>query len=91
VRNAIIVYNDQQRGEGNYMATKNHDQVRGVDPALRQRVLDGMAIASDALDAAVADPSDSNLDELHEATDKLMRALGRVLIEIELQRSLPEP
>jgi hypothetical protein len=73
------------------MATKNDDHVRGIDPALRQRVIDGMSIVSDTLDAAVTNPSDSNLDELHESTDKLMRALGRVLIEIELQRSLPEP
>ena len=73
------------------MATKNDDHGQGIDPTLRQRVLDGMSIVSDALDAAVANPSDSNLDELHESTDKLMRALGRVLIEIELQRSLPEP
>jgi hypothetical protein len=73
------------------MAAKNDDHGRGIDPSLRQRVLDGMSIVSDALDAAVANPSDSNLDELHESTDKLMRALGRVLIEIELQRSLPEP
>ena len=72
------------------MATKNDDHVRGIDPALRQRVIDGMSIVSDTLDAAVTNPSDSNLDELHESTDKLMRALGRVLIEIELQRSLPE-
>jgi hypothetical protein len=73
------------------MATTNDDYGRGIDPALRQRVIDGMSIVSDTLDAAVANPSDGNLDELHEATDKLMRALGRVLIEIELQRSLPEP
>jgi hypothetical protein len=74
------------------MATKNDDHDgRGINPSLRQRVIDGMSVVSDALDAAVANPSDSNLDELHEATDKLMRALGRVLIEIELQRSLPEP
>ena len=73
------------------MATTNDDYGRGIDPALRQRVIDGMSIVSDALDAAVANPSDSNLDALHESTDKLMRALGRVLIEIELQRSLPEP
>jgi hypothetical protein len=57
------------------MASKNDENVRGVDQALRQRVMDGMSIVSD--------------DELHESTDKLMRALGRVLIEIGLQRSLP--
>ena len=73
------------------MAKKDDDHVRGIDPTLRQRVSDGMSVVSDALDAAAADPTDSNLDELHEATDKLMRALGRVLIEIGLQRSLPQP
>jgi hypothetical protein len=50
-----------------------------------------MSLVSLALDAAVLNPSNSKLDELHELTDNLMRALGRVLIEIELQRSLPEP
>lgn len=73
------------------MATKNNIRWRGFDPTLRQRVLDGMSIVSDAIDTAVANPINSKLDELQEATDKLMRALGRVLIEIELQRSLPEP
>jgi hypothetical protein len=71
------------------MASKNDENVRGVDQALRQRVMDGMSIVSDALEATTSDPSDKNLDELHESTDKLMRALGRVLIEIGLQRSLP--
>jgi hypothetical protein len=71
------------------MASKNDENVRGVDQALRQRVMDGMSIVSDTLEAAINNPSDKNLDELHESTDKLMRALGRVLIEIGLQRSLP--
>lgn len=63
--------------------------VRGIDPALRERVIDGMSIVSDALDAAAANPCDRNLDELRESTDKLMRALARVLMEVELQRGLP--
>jgi hypothetical protein len=71
------------------MAKKNDENVRGIDQELRQRVMDGMSIVSDALEAVVNNPSDSNLDELHESTDKLMRALGRVLIEIGLQRNLP--
>jgi hypothetical protein len=77
--------------EENHVPTRDDDHVRGIDPALRQRVIDGMSIVSDTLDAALANPIDSNLDDLHQSTDKLMRALGRVLIEIELQRSLPEP
>ena len=39
------------------------------------------------LDAAVADPTNENLEELRASTDKLMRALGRILIEIARQQS----
>jgi hypothetical protein len=94
VRNAIRRFNPEtrlngERGEEDHVATRNDDDVRGIDPALRQRVIDGMSVVTDALEATVANPSDSNLDELHESTDRLMRALGRVLIEVELQRKLP--
>jgi hypothetical protein len=41
----------------------------------------------DALDFALANPTDEALEKLRDAADKLMRALGRVLIEIERQRS----
>jgi hypothetical protein len=61
----------------------------GVDQALRDRVMEQIAIVQDALDAAVANPTDSALNELSEATDKLMRALARVLLEVERQRSSP--
>jgi hypothetical protein len=61
----------------------------GVDQALRDRVMEQIAVVQDALDAAVANPTDSALNELSEATDKLMRALARVLLEIERQRSSP--
>jgi hypothetical protein len=61
----------------------------GVDQALRDRVIEQIAIVQDALDAAVANPTDAALNELFEATDKLMRALARVLLEIERQRSSP--
>jgi hypothetical protein len=60
---------------------------RGIDPDLRDRVRDEIPTLEDALEAAVADPTDENLDQLREAADKLMRALGRVLIEIARQRS----
>jgi hypothetical protein len=59
----------------------------GVDQALRDRVNEQIAIVQDALDAAVANPTDSALNELSEATDKLIRALARVLLEVERQRS----
>jgi hypothetical protein len=44
---------------------------------------------TDAVEAAVANPTDDNLDKLREATDKLVRALSRVLIEVERQRNAP--
>jgi hypothetical protein len=59
----------------------------GVDQALRDRVNEQIAIVQDALDAAVANPTYSALKELSEATDKLIRALARVLLEVERQRS----
>jgi hypothetical protein len=68
---------------------KNSDPLGG-DPTLRRRVTEQMPIVTDALDAAIASPTDHNLEKLHEETDKLMRALGRVLIEIERLRNMPE-
>jgi hypothetical protein len=62
---------------------------RGIDPALRDRVMEQIPIVTDALDAAISNPSDDALDDLREAVDNLMRALGRVLIELERQRSAP--
>ncbi len=61
----------------------------GVDPALRDRVMEQIPIVTDAIEAAIANPTDDNLDELREATEKLMRALARVLIEVERQRNAP--
>jgi hypothetical protein len=61
-----------------------------VDPALRERIMEQIPRVTDALDAAVAKPTDDALEKLREETDKLMRALGRVLIEVERQRSAPK-
>jgi len=69
------------------VAGNGDDGPRGIDRGLRERVIEQITIVSDALDAAVANPTDNTLDELREAADNLMRALGRVLIEIERQRS----
>lgn len=68
------------------MSLEKDNGSRGVDPTLRDRVMERIPVLEDALDATVANPSDENLDQLREATDELMRALGRVLIEIERQR-----
>jgi hypothetical protein len=61
----------------------------GIDPTLRDRVTENIRAVTDALEAAVANPDDDTLDELRKATSELMRALGRVLIEIERQRTAP--
>ncbi len=62
------------------------DDSGGIDPSLRERVIEAIGRATDALEAASANPSDEALDELHQAADNLMRALGRVILEIERQR-----
>jgi hypothetical protein len=67
----------------------NSNDPHGIDPMVRDRVMEQIPVVTDALDAAIANPTDDHLDELHEATDKLMRALGRVLLEVERQRSAP--
>jgi hypothetical protein len=72
------------------VAVGNGSGPRGIDPMVRDRIMEQIPVVTDALDAAMANPTDDVLDELREATDKLMRALGRVLLEVERQRSAPE-
>ena len=42
-----------------------------------------METFTEALEAATANPTPEALDKLREAADHLMRATGRVLIEVE--------
>jgi len=72
--------------EGMTVASTGDDDQRDIDPSLHERVIEQIGAVTDALDAATADPTDETLDELHDAADKLMRALGRVLIETARQR-----
>jgi hypothetical protein len=58
---------------------------RGIAPDLRDRVMESIPILTDALAAATSNPTETALDALRAAADELMRALGRVLIEIERQ------
>ena len=58
----------------------------GLTPNLRDRVVEGMAVFAEALDAATANPTSDALDKLRDAADQLMRATGRVLIELERMR-----
>jgi hypothetical protein len=72
------------------VARNGDDDPPRIDPDLRERVIEQISMVTDALDAAFAKPTNDALDELAEAADSLMRALGRVLIEIGRQRSTPQ-
>jgi hypothetical protein len=63
----------------------NH-KMGGLSPNLRDRVAEEMAVFTEALDAAMANPTSDALDKLRDAADQLMRATGRVLIELERMR-----
>ncbi len=53
-----------------------------LEDALLDRINRTIVELKRALDAAVAQPAAQNLDQLREATDHLMRASARVLIEL---------
>lgn len=53
------------------------------DDSLRDRVDRAIANFKHSLDAVIAQPTARNLDQLREATDRLLRASARVLIELE--------
>lgn len=57
------------------------DDASGLDQSLRERVAQQIEAFEKALDEAMVTPSVEALDELSEASDQLMRATGRVLIE----------
>lgn len=61
-------------------------EARGIDQDLRERVAKETAIFNDALDAAMQNPASEALDKLAQAADRLMRAVGRVLIEAKRLR-----
>lgn len=53
-----------------------------LDEALRNRVEHAMRELKRTLDAALARPTTDNLHQLRDATDGIMRASARVLIEL---------
>lgn len=73
------------KGEGN----EGRHNVQGVDQKLRERLANEIAIFNDALDAAVQSPTAKSLDALAQAADRLMRAVGRVLIEAKRGAASP--
>ncbi len=58
----------------------------GIDPATRDRVLEQIRAVSEALDITVVDRTNDKRDELRKAADALMRALGRIILELERKR-----
>jgi hypothetical protein len=59
-------------------ATQSH-----LDLELRERVSDAVAEFDRSFAAAAAHPTGHNLDKLRDATDRMLRAGARVLIEID--------
>lgn len=54
----------------------------GLDSSVSDRVAKEIEHFTRALEAARANPTPRALDELEQAADRLMRATGRVLIEL---------
>lgn len=54
----------------------------GLDPSVSDRVSGEIERFTEALEAAMVSPTAEALNKLEEATDHLMRATGRVLIEL---------
>ncbi|MBV9524136.1 MAG: hypothetical protein JO010_15145 [Alphaproteobacteria bacterium] len=61
---------------------ENQDGKRSFDPAVRDRVRDDIEPFIDALEEAVANPSDDTLEDLRKAADELMRSLAGVMLEL---------
>jgi hypothetical protein len=57
----------------------------GINEALRDRVAEEIEHFNEAFSAAEQDETPQNLEALAEAADRLMRAVGRVLIEVKRQ------
>ena len=58
--------------------------VAGIaDPQLRERIGDAVSEFQHRLEAALACPAPNTIEGLREATDRLLRASARVLIELE--------
>ena len=72
------------------MSVQNGGHSSGIDPTLRHRVVELIPILVDALEAAAANPSSANLQRLREETDKLMRAVARVLNALPRARNAPK-
>lgn len=66
----------------NDSSAPGHGKQDVLDQSLRDRVDGAIADFKRSLDAAIAQPTPESLDQLREATDRVMRAGARVLIEL---------
>ena len=64
-------------------AVTNRLNERGLDPAIRIRALEALKTLRDALDQSAANYSPAIADNLREAADEAMRAVARVILEIQ--------
>lgn len=67
------------------------NQAQGLDSSISDRVTDAIHTFKEALAEAKGNPSSETYGKLEEAADRLMRATGRVLIELgRLREGGPE-
>jgi len=59
----------------------------GIDPAVRERVVERIDAFKEVLDEAADDPSADAQERLREAADELMRAVAAVMLELAKQPS----
>jgi hypothetical protein len=72
------------------MADDTEDDGPGiVDRALRDRTAQQIETFIEALDDALVNPTPDAIDDLRESADKLMRAIARVLLELERANRTP--
>lgn len=64
-------------------ARKEDDGTVVIYRALRDRTTRQIEIFSEALDKVLARPTPNAVDDLRAAADELMRAVARVLLELE--------
>jgi hypothetical protein len=70
---------------------ENNSEKGGISPSVRERVMDEIKVFEEALSRATANPAPETLDRLYHAADRLMRATGGVIIEVERVRSGANP
>ena len=59
----------------------------GIDPAVRERVVERIDAFKEVLDEAADDPSADAQERLREAADEVMRAVAAVMLELGKQPS----